>query len=51
MSRKQNVVTTIKVRRLEWARHLAIMSDYRIIKKVFLGKPDARRTVVRPKLR
>jgi hypothetical protein len=27
------------------------MSDDRTVKKVFLGKPDGRRKVVRPKLR
>jgi hypothetical protein len=43
MYRKQNIVTTIKVRRLEWAGHLVRMSDDRTVKKVFLGKPDGRK--------
>jgi hypothetical protein len=51
MYRKQNIVTTIKVRRLEWAGHLVRMSDDRTEKKVFLGKPDARRKAGRPQLR
>jgi hypothetical protein len=49
--RKRNIVTTIKARRLEWAGHLLRVSDDRTVKKVFLGKPDGRKKVVRPKLR
>jgi hypothetical protein len=45
------MVTTIKVRRLEWAGHLVRMSDDRTVKEVFLGKPDGRRKARRPKLR
>jgi hypothetical protein len=48
---KQNIVTTIKGRRLEWAGHLVRMSDDRTVKKVSVGKPDGRRKVGRPKLR
>jgi hypothetical protein len=36
MYRIPNIVTTIKVRRLEWAGHLVRMSD-RTLKKYFLG--------------
>jgi hypothetical protein len=36
--RKPNTVTTIKVRRLEWAGHLAGMSDGRTARKAFLWK-------------
>jgi len=51
MYRKPNIVTTIKVRRLELAGHLVRMSDDRTVKKVILGKPDGRRKARRPKLR
>jgi heterodisulfide reductase subunit A-like polyferredoxin len=51
MSREPNIVTTIKVRRLESAGHLVRISDDRTIKKVFLVKPDGRRKAERPKLR
>jgi hypothetical protein len=51
MYRKPNIVTTIIVRRPEWAGHLVRMSDDRTVKKVCLGKPDGRRKLVRPKLR
>jgi hypothetical protein len=48
---KPIIVTTINVRRLEWADHLVRTSDNRIVKIVFLGKPDGRREAERPKLR
>jgi hypothetical protein len=38
MHRKPNIVTTIKVRRLEWAGHVVRMSDDRTVKILFLGK-------------
>jgi hypothetical protein len=49
--REPNIVTTIKVRSLEWAGHVVRMSDGGTVNKVFLGKPDGRRKVGRPKLR
>ena len=36
--RKPNVVTTVRVRRLELAGHVTRMSDERSVKKVFLGE-------------
>jgi hypothetical protein len=42
MYKKPNIVTTIKVRRLEWAGHLVRMSTDRTVKKVFLAKPEGR---------
>jgi hypothetical protein len=51
MYRKPNIVTTIKVRRLEWAGHVVRMSDGRTVKTVLVGKPDRRRQAGRPKLR
>ena len=35
VNRKPNIVTTIQVRRLEWAGRLVRMSDERTVKKVF----------------
>jgi len=40
---KPNIVTTIKVERLEWAGHVVRIADDRVVKKVFLGKLDFRR--------
>jgi hypothetical protein len=51
MYRKSNIVTTLSVRRLEWAEQLVRISDDRTVKTVFLGKPDGRREARRPKLR
>jgi hypothetical protein len=51
MYRKTNVVTIIKLRRLEWAGHLVSISDDRTVEKVFVGRPDGRRNAGRPKLR
>jgi hypothetical protein len=51
MNRNPNIVTTMKVRRLEWASYVVRMSDERTVKAVFLGKPDGRRKARRPKLR
>jgi hypothetical protein len=47
--RKPDIVTMIKVRRLDWAGHLVRMSDGKSVKKVFLGKPDGRRKAERTK--
>jgi hypothetical protein len=46
-----NIVTTMKVRRLDWAGHLVGMSDDRTVRKVFLGKLDGGRKAGRPNLR
>jgi hypothetical protein len=51
MYRKTSIVTTILVRRLERTGHLVRMSDDRTVKKIFLGTPNGRRKVGRPKLR
>jgi hypothetical protein len=50
MCRKPNIVTTRKVRRLEWAGHVVRMSNDRTVKKVFVGKPNGIRNAGRPKL-
>jgi hypothetical protein len=46
-----DIVTSIKVRRLEWARHVVRMNDERMVKTVFLGNPGGRRKPGRPRLR
>jgi hypothetical protein len=38
MYTKPNIVTTIKVRRLEWTGCLVRMSDNRTVKKAFSGE-------------
>jgi hypothetical protein len=51
MCRKSNIVTTIQVRRLEWAGHLVRMFDDKTVKQVFLGKKGGGRKAGRLKLR
>jgi hypothetical protein len=45
------IVTTIKGRRLEGSGDPVRVSDYRTVKKAFLGKPDGRRKAVIPEFR
>jgi hypothetical protein len=49
--RSADIVTSIKVRRLEWAGHVVRMDDERMVKRVFLGNPGGRRKPRRPRLR
>jgi hypothetical protein len=49
--RSADIVTSIKVRRLEWAGHVVRMDDERTAKRVFLGNPGGRRKPERPRLR
>jgi hypothetical protein len=51
MCRKSNILTTIKLRRREWAGRLVRMSGDTAVKKVFLGKPDGKRKTGRPKIK
>jgi hypothetical protein len=37
--RSADIVTSIKVRRLEWAGHVVRMDDEKMVKRVFLGNP------------
>jgi hypothetical protein len=48
---KPNIITTIKVKRLEWAGHVVRIAEERTAKKAFLGKFNGRRKAGRPKLR
>jgi hypothetical protein len=49
--RSPDIVTEIKVRRLEWLGHIIIMDGARRARKVFVSKPEGRRDIGRPKLR
>jgi hypothetical protein len=46
-----DIVTEIKIRRLEWLEHVIRMEDTRIPKMALNTKPEGRRRVCRPKLR
>ena len=47
----QDIVTVIKIRRLEWLGHVIRMNEIRSGKKIFEGKLEGRRGRGRPRLR
>jgi hypothetical protein len=51
MYKSPDIVTEIKVRRLEWLRHVVRMEDTCLPKMVFNAIPEGRRGVGRPRLR
>jgi hypothetical protein len=51
MYKSPDIVTEIKVRRLEWLWHVVRMEDIRLPKMIFNAKPEGRRVVARPRLR
>jgi hypothetical protein len=51
MYKSPDIVTEIKVRRLEWLGHVVRMGDTHLPKIVFNAKPEGRRAVERARLR
>jgi hypothetical protein len=51
MYKSPDIVTDIKVRRLEWLGYVVRMEDTRLLKMVLNAKLEGRRTVGRPRLR
>jgi hypothetical protein len=49
--KSQDIVTVIKIQRLEWLGHVIRMNDTRIVKKIFEEKLEGRRGRSRPRLR
>ena len=49
--KSQDIVTVIKIRRLEWLGHVSRMNETRSVKKIFEGKLERRRGRGRPRLR
>ena len=49
--KSQDIVTVIKIRRLEWLVHVIRMNETRCVKKIFEGKLEGRRGKGRPRLR
>jgi hypothetical protein len=43
-----NIVWVVKSRRMRWAGHVARMAEERVVHRVLVGKPEAKRTLVRP---
>jgi hypothetical protein len=46
-----DIVAEIKKARLRWLGHVERMSEDRVIKKLYMSKPEGRRSVGRPKMR
>jgi hypothetical protein len=46
-----DIVAEIKKARLRWVGHVERMSEDRVIKKLYMSKPEGRRSVGRPKIR
>jgi hypothetical protein len=49
--KSQDIITVIKIRRLEWLGHVIRMDEARSVKKIFEGKLEGRRDRGRPRLR
>ena len=46
-----NIVRVIKSRRMRWAGHVARMGEERAVYRVFVGKPEGKRPLGRPRPR
>jgi hypothetical protein len=46
-----NIIRVIKSRRMRWAEHVACMRDRRGAYRVFVGRPEGRRPLGRPRRR
>jgi len=49
--KSQDIVTVIKITRMEWLGHVIRMNETRSVKKTFEGKLEGRRVRGRPRLR
>ena len=49
--KSQDIVTVIKIQRLEWLGHVIRMNETRSVKKIFEGKLEGRRGRGRPRLK
>ena len=49
--KSQNIVTIVKIQRLEWLGHVIRVNETRSVKKIFEGKLEGRRGKGRPRLR
>jgi hypothetical protein len=45
-----NIVAEIKKARLRWLGHVERMSEDKVIKKLYMSKPEGRTSVGRPKI-
>jgi hypothetical protein len=49
--KSQDIITAIKIRKLEWLRYVIRMDETRSVKKIFEGKLEARRGRGQPRFR
>jgi len=49
--KSQDIATIIKIRRLEWLRHVSRMNETRSVKKILEGKLEGRRGRGQPRLK
>jgi hypothetical protein len=49
--KSQDIITVIKIRRLEWLGHIIRTDETRSVKKIFEGKLEGRRGRGQPRLR
>jgi hypothetical protein len=49
--KSQDIVTVMKIQRLEWLGYVSRMNEIRSVKKIFEGKLEERRGRGRPRLR
>ena len=45
-----NIIRAIKWRRMRWTRHVTRMEEGRGVYRVFMGKPEGKRPLGRPRL-
>jgi hypothetical protein len=46
-----NIVWVTKSRRMRWVGHIALMVKRRVVQRVWLGKPEEKRSLGRPRCR
>jgi hypothetical protein len=46
-----NIIRTIKLRRMRWAGHVALMGEKSNAYRILIGKPEGKRLVRRPRCR
>ena len=46
-----SIISNLKSRRLRWAGHVAHMGQFRNAYRVFVGKPEGKRSIERPRRR
>jgi hypothetical protein len=44
-----NIIRTIKLRRMRWARHVARMGEKRNAYRILMGQPEGKRPLGRPR--